>query len=257
MMTGSLNWLIKRLISKLTNTQLTVWIPLTHWASKCTWEIPEAASSVQWKYCHFLCRSQPCCQHVSRARDKHHTKLLFHSSPSPPYPSFPLSQWWMWNGRSLSCSVSFPHSQELLKPENSAQLQQSFEVHACCTSNRLAKEFSAVDAEDHWQIMLSTAHREMGLCGKAKPYWDNKKPQVLILSRSLSQTCSQAQFCNVMMYWNFSFSISLKATQGQPSLFPLKPSSPQDSLQSKKGHEQSPPFACPFQDNGYCELKFQ
>lgn len=65
--------------------------------------------------------------------------------------------------------VSFSHSQELLKPENSAQLQQSFEVQACCILNRLAKELSAVDAEDHWQIMLSTACREMGLCGKAKP----------------------------------------------------------------------------------------
>lgn len=91
----------------------------------------------------------------------------------------------------------------LLKPENSAQLQQSFEVYACCILNRLAKEFSAVDAEDHWQIMLSTAHREIGLCEKAKPYWNNEKPGVLILSRSLSQTCSQAQFCNVMMCWIF------------------------------------------------------
>lgn len=36
-------------------------------------------------------------------------------------------------------------------------------------------------------------------------------------------------------------------------MFPRKPSFPRDSLQSKNGHEQSAPFACPFQDSGYCE----
>lgn len=87
-----------------------------------------------------------------------------------------------------------------------------------------------------------------GLSGKAKPYWNNKKPQDLTLSRSLSQARSGAQFCNVTMCWIFPFlSTSLKVTKGQPFLFPLTASSLQDFSHSKKGHEPSPLFTCPFQ----------
>lgn len=94
-----------------------------------------------------------------------------HKIPAPFFP-FPTLSFlppepvvdgeWTLSPLFRGTRVSFPHSQELLRPENSAQLQQLFEVRACCTLNRLARELPAVDEEDHWQITLSTAHREMG-----------------------------------------------------------------------------------------------